>query len=274
MNYPFSAVISVYHLDNPSYLKLALNSLVEQCLQPNEIIIVVDGPIGPDLYGVVTSFSNLSFIRPIFLPENVGRGSARHQGILHAKHELIALMDSDDICLSNRFQLQVDALMRGKYDVLGGQIAEFSSATLKPSATRPVPLSHDAIIHCGRLKQPYNHVTLLLRKSSYLSTGGYRPLRYIEDYDLFHRMIQAGMSFANLPDVVVYVRNDGQLARRRGFPYLNEELILYRDMLSSGYLSLPIFLFNVLLRIFFRLAPLVFIEMLSSIFLRSPHRPS
>jgi glycosyltransferase involved in cell wall biosynthesis len=253
----FSAVISVYGADDPTHFGQAMDSLLRQSVLPNEIIVIVDGPIGWDLLKKVEEYAQLPIIKLLSLPENIGLGASRHQGILHAKFEIVAVMDSDDICVEKRFELQIEKFNDSQIDVVGGYIAEFLDHPENSKRIRQVPLTHEKIVRRGHWIQPINHVTLMFRKEAYLLAGGYRSLRKVEDYDLFHRMAVAGLKFLNIREVLVFVRaSDEQYARRHGLSYLYEEIYLFRKMLGSGYINRIEFLRNLLIRVFIRLMPL------------------
>ena len=48
-NEKISVLMSVYKNDKPSWLELAINSVVNQTLKPDEIVLFVDGKVGDDL---------------------------------------------------------------------------------------------------------------------------------------------------------------------------------------------------------------------------------
>jgi len=265
----FSVVMSVYHADHPVHFAQAIESVINQSLQPIELILVVDGPINGKLKDVVYKYEGNPLVKLMQLPDNVGLGSARHQAILSAVTPVVAVMDSDDICLPNRFELQIEALNTKKIDVVGAYIAEFSEFPEALERVRKVPLIHDQIVKRGRLLSPINHVTIMFRKESYLRVGGYHAFRKVEDYDLFYRMVVAGLKFANLPEILVLVRaTDAQYTRRHGLEYLREEIKLCRGMFKSGYIGYIDLLRNLAIRIVVRLMPVSILEILSKRFLR------
>ena len=45
----FSVIMSIYKSDVPELVRVALDSLLQQTLLPNEIVIVGDGPVPADL---------------------------------------------------------------------------------------------------------------------------------------------------------------------------------------------------------------------------------
>ena len=94
----FSVLLSVYIKENPQYLSQALDSIINQSVQPSEIIIVKDGPLTKELDDIIDQYNkNYQFIQIVTLPNNLGLGKALNEGIKHCQYELIARMDTDDI---------------------------------------------------------------------------------------------------------------------------------------------------------------------------------
>ena len=52
----FSVLLSVYFRENPDYLAVALQSLIEQKLCPDQIVIIKDGKLGENLENVISKF--------------------------------------------------------------------------------------------------------------------------------------------------------------------------------------------------------------------------
>lgn len=264
-----SVVMSVYNNDDSDHFKQAIDSVLEQTYLPDTVIIVIDGPINAGLDQVVSSYEENPIVRVERLPVNVGSGAARHHAILSTETSIVAVMDSDDICAPNRFELQMEAMNKINVDVVGAFIAEFLHSPDMQERVREVPLTCEQIIKRGRFFLPINHVTIMFRKDSYFRTGGYKGLRKVEDYDLFHRMVLSGLNFINIPEVLVYVRvSDDQYRRRHGIVYFREEMMLHYDMLRSGYINLVIFLWNMIVRLQIRLMPVSILRWISKNIMR------
>lgn len=253
---PFTVVMSLYRSDDPAQFRAAFDSLLAQTVLPDEIILVVDGPVGDSLEPEIATAEARALTRVIRLPENRGLGAARHMAIEAARNDVIAVMDADDIAVPERFALQISALARGDADLVGGYIEEFDVVPGDAGRIRLVPIGHDDIVAFGRWRQPVNHVTIMFRRKAYRTAGGYRPVRSVEDFDLLARMLVSGARFANVPSVLVHVRSGHEMYRRRGgITYLGRELALLRRMLKNGYLSPAQFVGNVTIRVALRLLP-------------------
>lgn len=249
----FSVCTSVYKNDNPEYVRDALDSmLVYQSLKPSEIVLVQDGPITTDLSSLLLDYEvNYPEVMHIIrLEENHGLGNALRLGVAHAQYDIVARMDSDDICLPDRFEKQL-AFMESHQDIdiVGGQMTEFIDMPDNIVGVREVPCTNDEIYRFMKNRCALNHVTVMFRKEAILKVGNYQDWFWNEDYYLWVRMMMAGCQFANLPDVLVNVRSGAdQYSRRGGKKYFESEIGIKRLMLQSGLISKNEFIFNYLAR--------------------------
>lgn len=249
----FSVCMSVYKNDNAENFLTALRSVANQTIVPNEIVLVVDGPIGNCLESTIATFrkeyANLVVVR---FKENQGHAAARQAGIENAQYPLIAVMDSDDIALPTRFEKQIKYfLLNPNVDVVGGQISEFIGDMANVVGRRIVPQTDKEIKNYLKKRCPFNQVSVMFRKESVLRCGGYIDWHYNEDYFLWIRMVQHGCVFANLPDVLVDVRvGEEMYARRGGVKYFRSEARLQKYMLNNKMISHVRYAYNVMIRLF------------------------
>ena len=240
--------MSVYKNDKPTDFLVALQSVIHQTLLPSEIVLVVDGPIGEGLESVISDVSKkYSFLKVIRFKENQGHAGARQAGLINASNEIIAIMDSDDIALPDRFEKQINYLTENPdIDIVGGQIAEFIDVPDKIVGKRIVPLDDATIKSYLRSRCPMNLVTIMARKSAIHKVGGYIDWYCEEDYYLWIRMVLAGCKFANLPDDLVNVRVGKEMySRRGGWKYFKSEAKLQGYMFTHKLISLPRYVYNV-----------------------------
>ena len=229
----FSVLMSVYRREQPAFLHECLQSLHAQTQPAHEIVVVLDGEITQDLQAALDEWRMRLPLKIVPLPHNVGLGKALNAGIEHCTHDYIFRMDSDDIAHPERFALQCAFLRQHpETDLLGGQIAEFDRHIPEDGSRmnmRRVPLTHADIVRFSQKRNPFNHMTVAYRKSSLHRVGGYRHHLWMEDYNLWLRMLAAGMQCANLPQTLVYARTGcGMIGRRKGWRYIHSEWQLYR----------------------------------------------
>lgn len=239
----YSVLMSVYDKEKPEYLRASLNSIIGQSLPPDEIILVCDGPLRPQLETVIREFS--SSLKLLRLPENAGLGNALSKGMALCKNEWIARMDSDDIAAKDRCLLQLEFLRQHpEVDVLSGCVAEFqgNSVTEQEAVSQIVsyktlPQTHEELRTYLIDRNPMNHPCVMFRKSKVLAAGGYQPCPLFEDYDLWLRMYQDGSVFANLPEVLLYMRVNDLYMRRGGMRYAGTIIRFRTKMLQAGLIS-------------------------------------
>lgn len=249
--YKFSVAMSIYKSDVPADLKTALESIVNQTLPPDEIVIVADGPIPAELEAVVKAV-DYGQTQLTFLPQEVNRGlgAALRIAVEHARYDYVARMDSDDISLPDRFEKQMKCFREDSaLSIVGGMITEFVDTPDNVMGRRILPLEDKDIKEYMKSRSGLNHVTVIFKKDDLLRAGSYLPDFKQEDYYLWARMMEAGCKFGNIPDIVVNVRSGrNQFARRGGMAYFKDVLAFNRWMKDHHLISLPRMIYNILVR--------------------------
>lgn len=261
----FSVILPVYHGDKAEYLEQALHSLKNQSLRANEVLIVEDGPIGEALQKTLDQWQlKMPELRRHQLAKSQGLSAALNAGIEVAKNEWLARMDADDICHKRRFEKQMDYILaHPEVDILGAWIAEFEKDINKTQSLRKLPARHADIYRYAKWRCPFNHMTVLLRKSILEQYGKYKTASesnlngFGEDYELWARLLQNGCTGANLPEVLVYARvtEDFFGRRRRGAQYLKNEYLLIKELYRMGFINAFQFLLHLGIKSVVRMAP-------------------
>jgi glycosyltransferase involved in cell wall biosynthesis len=254
----FSLLLPVYHRDHPDHLRRAFVSAVQdQTRPPDEVVLVRDGPVGPALARVMDELEESSPVpvHRLDLPTNVGLGPALDTGMRACRNDVIARMDADDISLPERFARQLPLIEAGA-DLVGSALIEFDEDEDVVVGLRTPPTNEEEIRSWSRFHQPFNHPTVVYRRTCVLAAGGYQDLPLLEDYWLFARMIQAGARVANIADPLVKYRvGAGAYHRRGGLSLLRSELALQRRLLGVGFVTRSQFLRNLAVRGGYRLVP-------------------
>lgn len=241
----FSVLLSVYVKEQPEYLRKSLESVFSQTVCPTQVVLVEDGPLTPALEAVIADFTaNYSTLELVPLAQNVGLGKALNAGLSHCRYELVARMDTDDIAVPERFERQLAAFAQDpQLAICGGHAREFVDTPEHVVSDKQVPLSHEDILSYARKRNPFNHPTVMFRKSAVEAVGGYQHAPLFEDYYLWARMLQHGAKARNLDENLLYFRTgEDQYARRGGWSYFKKvragkQMILRTGMMSrSDYL--------------------------------------
>ena len=265
----FTVILPVYYLEKASNLKKSIQSLFVQTLLPDEIIIVVDGPVGSDLQGVLDEANNNDIVTLLQLSKNYGVGVARRKAIEIAKYNIIALMDSDDMSCDNRFEKQIAIFESHNVDVVGGWVEEFKVHPGDLLKIRKVPASHLDIFKFGKWRMPVNNVTLMFKRESYERVGGYSVQKKSEDWNLIVKLIANGYVFFNIPEVLVNVKVGNLIQRRRGHEQILTQLKIFTLMYKLNYIGVFHLVSNITIRVILRLLPTGITSQLYRFFLRN-----
>ena len=256
MTKPFSVSLSVYQNDESDNFAAAFLSIINQTLVPSEIVLVIDGPIPIKTRKIISDFKlNYKFLKVIDLKQNQGHGNARRVGLNNCTNEIVALMDSDDISVHNRFELQFNFLLNNpEVSLVGGQIEEFIDDIDNIVSKREVPLTDEKIKKYLKSRCPFNQMTVMFYKNKVIQAGGYKDWFCNEDYYLWIRMYLKNIIFSNINDTLVKVRiNDKMFLRRAGWKYFKSELGIQKLLLTNKIISVIRFCYNVSIRIIIQL---------------------
>ncbi|MBT0721214.1 glycosyltransferase [Rosenbergiella collisarenosi] len=255
-NLSFSVLCSLYNKESKENYYFMLDSLYHQTVLPSEVVIVYDGFVREELSNITLDFSNKLKIIVIQLEHNVGLGKALDIGLRSCNYEIVARMDTDDICYNNRFELQLEQFYHNpNIDILGGAILEFDDEN-SLERLKKLPLSKEDIKKYSKKKNPINHMTVMFKKNRVLSCGGYQHHLFMEDYNLWLRCISLDYNIKNLEQVLVKARTGiDMVKKRRGIKYISSEIKLLKlrmSLFKDPYLS-TLYIFFV--RVFSRLLP-------------------
>ncbi|EGK13941.1 glycosyltransferase [Psychrobacter sanguinis] len=260
MNIKFSILMSIYHKESPQYFDACMHSLwYEQSLKPTEIVLVKDGSLTLGLDNIISKWqSELNEVLVVVsLEKNVGLGKALNIGLSNCSNEWVFRMDTDDICVPDRFEKQINFIKNHPdISLLSGQIKEFDGSLDNIMGVKSVPLHHNEILEFSKTRNPFNHMAIAYKRSVIESVGGYQHHIYMEDYNLWLRVLSADFKAANLEDTLVMVRaGEDMIKRRKGKVYLNSEWQLFNLKRELNYQSTPKAILILILRSAPRLLP-------------------
>lgn len=186
------------------YILEAINSVLNQTFTDFELLIINDGSTDATAQ-IIHSFSD-SRIR-LINQANQGIAVALNIGLLNARADLIARFDADDICKTNRLEIQSRFLSEHPDHILVGSDADYINIHADYVFTCHMP-AHTA----GEIQQldiekcPFIHSAVMFRKKSILEAGGYHTHAFaFEDHLLWSKIIRQGNT-CNLPQALIQVR--------------------------------------------------------------------
>lgn len=254
--------MSTYAADDAEHLLLAGRSMIEQTLLPDEIVLVCDGVLTEDLLAALKTLEIEARAKGIVwkqvdLPENRGLARALNAGIAELTSDWVARMDADDYALPQRLEKQVNYLKNNPdTEVLFTAQAEFYTSHETVDALKVVPTEHDDIVSLLRWRNIISHPTVVYSRKRLFEAGGYRAVPYLEDYDLYMRMLEKGATFGALEEPMVHVRVSPQQVRRRGgLRYAFVEVGFRFNLMRKGMLKFHQWLISTPLYFCFRIAP-------------------
>ena len=253
----FSVLQSVYKKDNPKFLSESLQSIKDNTVQPAEVVLVKDGKLSPELEAVIAEWQEKLPLKAVGYEQNQGLAHALNYGLQFVETELVARMDSDDICYPNRFEKQLRVFEDNpKLALLSGYIAEFNDNPEEIIDIRTVPIEHSTIKKYLKKRNAFNHMAVMFKKSAVVNSGNYQKVPYFEDYDLWIRMVQNDFYAMNIPEKLVKARiGNDMIGRRHGYAYAKHEIFFLKRQLNSGFLSKKDYWELILLRVPVRLLP-------------------
>ncbi len=255
----FSVLMSLYIKEKPEYFDQCMESILSNTVLPNEIVIVLDGPITEELRSVLNKYVDQQpeLYNIVPLETNQGLGLALREGILHCSNELIARMDTDDICRNDRFELQLKEFeQKPNLDICGSHIIEFEGSINNALSKRIVPISHDDIVKYQKKRSAFNHMTVMYKKSAVIQSGNYEDCPLMEDDMLWTNMILNGCILSNIDDFLVYARTGfSMIERRGGWSYFKKYRKAKKKILHVGFISFGDYFVSIFVQFFVAIMP-------------------
>lgn len=209
----YSVLMSLYKKENPEYLRIAIDSMLNQTVAPDEIVLVEDGPLTDELYAVLDDYPILHRIKN---EKNLGLGLALNIGLKECRNELVARMDTDDCSKPERCEKQLQRFLEKPYlAIVGSHIDEFVDDISNVISQRIVPTTSEEIYKFAKKRSAFNHPTVMYSKTSVLENNGYADLKRNQDVDLFGRMQFKGYKAENIDEALLWFRSSDELAKRR-----------------------------------------------------------
>lgn len=213
-----SVLISVWEKEKPTFFKKALDSILSQTLPANEVVLVKDGPLTPDLEAVVDKYQVLLPLKIIVFEKNKGLRYALNAGLKECSNNWVARMDSDDICLPERLEVTARFIeTTPSADIIGSfaHRIDFNGRIIGLMRVPVKPLNISKLVWTC----PMIHPTVCYRKDKILAIGGYNenagPRQ--DDYELWYRCVSAGYEFRNIPRPLLLYRFTYDTMRRNNY---------------------------------------------------------
>jgi GT2 family glycosyltransferase len=226
---PISVIIPAYN--RAELLPRAIAGVRAQTRPPAEIVVVDD--CSDDDTAAVAGGLGCRVIRH---ERNLGAAAARNTGIEAARHEWLAMLDSDDERLPHHLEVLWRA--RAAHDIVTTSALFIDSAGNPTRVTGPPERRTRTLTAPGALLYPENIFVAsgaLVRRAAVRGVGGYdTTLRYSEDFDLWTRVLAHG-SGHSLPEVTVLIKtHSGRKSSHHSGPGAAQRQIAERVASETG----------------------------------------
>ncbi len=240
MNTNYSVLMSVYFKEKAEYLEESMNSIFNQTLKTNDFVLVCDGSLTDELDAVINKMQEKfgEVLHIVRLEKNRGLGVALNIGMNECKNEIIARMDSDDISMPNRCELELNVINNKNVDIVSGTLLEFEGNIDNILNSRQLPQNNEEIRKFAKSRCPFNHPCIMYKKSKVIEAGGYQDFHLMEDYYLWVRMIQCGSVGYNISTPILWMRSGRNMYKRRaGLKYAKSQNRLFKYMYKTKFIS-------------------------------------
>lgn len=250
----YSVLMPLWYKEDLKYLEQSLTSMAMQTAKPDEIVMIQDHGITQEMSSLITKISDQHHVEiniyQNFDLDGKGLSAILSYGVHKCRNELIARMDTDDIAFPVRCEKELEVFQRYPHMALvGGWITEFADSTDNVSGIRRVPEYKPEIIKFSKLRCPFNHPSVMFKKSVILEVGNYDDkIRKAEDYDLWYRVLKSENDVYNIQESLLWFRSGKeQNKRRKDKAHYQARIDVKRKMLSDCYLKRSEYLFIVLI---------------------------
>ena len=187
MPHLISVILPVYNASQ--FIAETINSILEQTFTDFELIIINDGSTDTSEL-IIQSFEDHRII--YVKQENRGVGFSIRKGCEMAKGKYIARIDADDICMPERFEIQVDYLRKNPDTVLVSSAVIYIDYAGNEMGRSFPHLSNWAILKRMKYSSTICHPAVMMRKKAYNLTGGYQNIQPFEDLFLWLSLSKYG----------------------------------------------------------------------------------
>ncbi len=241
----YVSVLMAEYNTNPKHFKESIQSILDQTHKYFELIIVDDCGKN-NVSEFVKQFKDERIV-VIKNEKNLGLAQSLNKGLKKAKYDYVIRMDTDDICLKDRFEKQIKfALLHPEYSIIGGKHLIFDENGIYPK-------KH---IKYGEVNKkdflfntPFSHPTLMLKKEDILKAGGYPDFKRGQDYAMEMNVYINGYKGYAMKDIVVHYRQDNDAYKKKNYKSRILEYKIRKKYFKK--LGLPWY------RVFYEIKPLI-----------------
>ena len=256
-------------------VRVALSSVAHQVLQPDQIVVVVDGPSAEALDEELQVWRNRfgERLTLITLPTRSGVALALNEGLARITTDWVARMDADDYSDPHRLSEQMAYVeSHPEVDVVGSWLLDYDEDCQRPDRVKMCPERHRAIVSMMWFRNPLNHPSVTFKRTAVETVGGY-DADYGDDDHLWAKLWVSGAKYHNIPSCLVRRRRDKQLFKRRGIRWLQSDFRVRKYLRRKGKIGWGQFVFSCTAMFSLRVSP-IWLKRFIYLALTRPVRPT
>lgn len=246
-DYPkYSVLMPLFYKEKLEYLTLSLESMMKQTIKPDEIVLIEDHAISDEMRRTINGLSERYDVTVRIYTnhrlDGKGLSAVLAYGVKKCKNEYIARMDTDDIAKSDRCEKELEVFVENpQLSIVGSWVDEFYGSPDNVVNTRTAPKSMEDITNRFKYTNPFNHPSVMYKKSAVLDVGNYNPsYTASEDYELWYRLIKNGYFGTNIQESLVEFRlGENFKKRRRNIKSFKAKKHIKKKMLDERFMNLP-----------------------------------
>jgi glycosyltransferase involved in cell wall biosynthesis len=201
-----SVIIPVFNCER--YVAAAINSVLQQTMVPDEIIVVDDGSTD----ATPSVLAALSPSVTLIGQPNRGGAAASNRGVVAATGRFLCFLDADDLWVHDKVARQFEQLTRfPDKEAVFGQVQQFISEDFAPARAHRLA--------CPLAPQPgISKISMMIRREAFERVGLFdSTLRNIDFLEWYTHAIDKELQVYMLPEVValrrLHTTNNGTLRR-------------------------------------------------------------
>jgi alpha-1,6-rhamnosyltransferase len=212
VEYPLiSVLVPCYNRER--YIEETLLSILGQDYPNFELIVVDDGSQDRSVEKIQALQQQYDF--QLYRQANQGVSAALNTALSHARGELVATPDSDDIMMPGRLTLQANYLREHpEVGCLGGQVVYIDANGTRLKSEKGKGVRRYSFGELLGKAKAIGATTALYRREAIDRVGGYDPQIRIQDFQMTLKIAHLGYQVEVLPEVVSgYRRHEGNLSQ-------------------------------------------------------------
>lgn len=254
----YSVLTTVYAKEEPAFLRTSIESMLNQSVLTDDYVIVKDGPLTSELDAVLESYAqSYDFFNIVALEENVGLGAALRAGLSACKNDLVARLDSDDLSMPERCELQLRAFEKDpELVIVGTDMYEFNNDPDEIIALKVMPHTPEELYQYGKRRNAFNHSSVMYRKSVIEAHGSYSTMRRSQDVELFSKILHSKCKCINLDQPLIKFRcGDTRVQRKKSWRNVKSDLKIFWSIHKMGYSGRGDYLYVLAIQLGFYILP-------------------